>query len=118
MTNPECRDLLGVIEDRHGLLSTIVTSQLPIKSWYEIVGDPTIVDAILDRLIHNAHKIKLEGYSMRRKHGNLTKKRILTIDTNPASRRVAPPGGRLRQRGTMAIAGCSCFWGGIQSQEM
>ena len=74
MTDPERRDLLEVIEDRHGLFSTIVTSQLPIKSWYEIVGDPTIADAILDRLIHNAHKIKLKGDSMRKKQGNLTKK--------------------------------------------
>ena len=74
MTDPERRDLLEVIEDRHGLFSTIVTSQLPIKSWHEIVGDPTIADAILDRLIHNAHKIKLEGDSMRKKQGNLTKK--------------------------------------------
>lgn len=73
MTDPERRDLLEVIEDRHGLFSTIVTSQLPIKSWYEIVGDPTIADAILDRLIHNAHKIKLKGDSMRKKQGNLTK---------------------------------------------
>ncbi len=74
MTDPERRDLLEVIEDRHSLFSTIVTSQLPIKSWYEIVGDPTIADAILDRLIHNAHKIKLKGDSMRKKQGNLTKK--------------------------------------------
>ena len=74
MTDPERRDLLEVIEDRHGLFSTIVTSQLPIKSWYEIVGDPTIADAILDRLIHNAHKITLKGDSMRKKQGNLTKK--------------------------------------------
>ena len=74
MTDHERRDLLEVLEDRHGLFSTIVTSQLPIKSWYEIVGDPTIADAILDRLIHNAHKIKMKGESMRKKHGNLTKK--------------------------------------------
>ena len=74
MTDHERRDLLEVLEDRHGLSSTVVTSQLPIKSWYEIVGDPTIADAILDRLIHNAHKIKMKGESMRKKHGNLTKK--------------------------------------------
>ena len=74
MSDHERRDLLEVLEDRHGLSSTIVTSQLPIKSWYEIVGDPTIADAILDRLIHNAHKIKIKGDSMRKKHGNLTKK--------------------------------------------
>ena len=74
MTDHERRDLLEILEDRHGFSSTIVTSQLPIKSWYEIVGDPTIADAILDRLIHNSHKIKMEGESMRKKHGNLTKK--------------------------------------------
>lgn len=73
MSDHERRDLLEVLEDRHRLSSTIVTSQLPIKSWYEIVGDPTIADAILDRLIHNAHKIKVKGESMRKKHGNLTK---------------------------------------------
>jgi DNA replication protein DnaC len=74
MSDQERRDLLEVLEDRHGLSSTIVTSQLPIESWYEIVGDPTIADAILDRLIHNAHKIKMKGESMRKKHRNLTKK--------------------------------------------
>ena len=73
MTDHERRNLLEVLEDRHSLSSTIVTSQLPIKSWHEIVGDPTIADAILDRLIHNAHRIKMKGESMRKKHGNLTK---------------------------------------------
>ena len=72
MTDAERRDLLEVIEDRQGLSSTIVASQLPIESWHENIGDPTIADAILDRLIHNAHKINLKGDSMRRKHSNLT----------------------------------------------
>ena len=75
MNDHERRDLLEVIEDRHGLASTIVTSQLPINAWHEIVGDPTIADAILDRLVHNAHKIILKGDSMRKKYGNLTKKK-------------------------------------------
>ena len=74
MNDHERRDLLEVIEDRHGLSSTIVTSQLPVNAWHEIVGDPTIADAILDRLVHNAHKINLKGESMRKKYGNLTKK--------------------------------------------
>lgn len=73
MNDYERRDLLEVLEDRHGFSSTIVTSQLPIKHWHDIIGDPTIADAILDRLVHNAHKIKLKGESMRKKHGNLTK---------------------------------------------
>ncbi len=73
MNDYERRDLLEVLEDRHGFSSTIVTSQLPIKSWHDIVGDPTIADAILDRLVHNAHKFELKGGSMRKKHSNLTK---------------------------------------------
>jgi len=67
LTDPERRDLLEVIEDRHGSGSTLVTSQLPIENWHEHIGDPTIADAILDRLIHNAHRINLKGGSMRKK---------------------------------------------------
>jgi DNA replication protein DnaC len=75
MNDHERKDLLEVIEDRHGIVSTIVTSQLPIKAWHDTVGDPTIADAILDRLVHNAHKISLKGDSMRKKYENLTKKK-------------------------------------------
>ena len=59
-------DLLEVLEDRYGDRSTIVTSQLPIKQWHEWVGDPTLADAILDRLVHNAYKIELKGPSQRK----------------------------------------------------
>lgn len=65
-------DLLEILEDRHNLKSTLVTSQLPIVNWHEQIGDPTLADAILDRLVHSAHKIKLEGDSMRKKKANLT----------------------------------------------
>lgn len=61
-------DLLELIEDRHGRKSTIIASQLPVASWYEIIGEETIADAILDRLIHTAHRIELKGESMRRKN--------------------------------------------------
>lgn len=64
--------LLEILEDRHGLKSTLVTSQLPIDHWHEQIGDPTLADAILDRLVHSAHKIKLDGESMRKKNANLT----------------------------------------------
>jgi len=67
------RDLLDILDDRHGLRSTIVTSQLPVKQWHEIVGDPTLADAILDRLVHNAYTINLKGESMRKKLTNLPK---------------------------------------------
>ena len=59
-------DLLEVIEDRYGRLSTVVTSQLPISKWHEWIGDPTLADAILDRLVNNAYKINLNGSSRRR----------------------------------------------------
>lgn len=65
-------DLLEILEDRHGLKSTLVTSQLPIDHWHEQIGDPTLADAILDRLVHTAHKIQLKGDSMRKKKANLT----------------------------------------------
>jgi len=57
-------DLLEILEDRHGLRSTIVTSQLPVKKWHDTIGDPTVADAFLDRIIHNAHRIELEGPSI------------------------------------------------------
>jgi DNA replication protein DnaC len=72
MSAPERRELLEVIEDRHGSASTIVATQLPIDHWHESIGDSTIADAILDRLVHNAHKIHLKGESMRKLRSDLT----------------------------------------------
>lgn len=66
MTDPQRRDLLEILEDRYGKRSTIVTSQLPVTAWHEAIGDPTLADAILDRLVHNAHKIELKGDSLRK----------------------------------------------------
>ena len=66
------RDLLEVLEDRHGNRSTVATSQLPIEEWHAVIGDPTLADAILDRLIHNAYKINLRGESMRKRQAKLT----------------------------------------------
>lgn len=63
----ERNDLLEILEDRHGLRSTVVTSQLPVEHWHEAIGNPTLADAILDRLVHNAYKINLKGDSMRKK---------------------------------------------------
>ena len=67
LADTERKDLLEVIEDRHGNTSTLITSQLPVENWHDHIGDPTIADAILDRLIHNAHRIQLKGGSMRKK---------------------------------------------------
>ncbi len=69
MTDVERRDLLEVLEDRYGRTSTVLTSQLPTKSWHEALGEPTIADAICDRLVHNAHVVTLRGTSIRRQKG-------------------------------------------------
>ena len=66
------RDLLEIMEDRHNNRSTIVTSQLPLEKWHNSIGDPTLADAILDRLVHNAYKINLKGESMRKRKSELT----------------------------------------------
>jgi DNA replication protein DnaC len=65
LTADQAADLLEVIEDRARLRATIVTSQLPVSHWHEAIGDPTIADAALDRLLENAHRIELAGESMR-----------------------------------------------------
>jgi DNA replication protein DnaC len=59
--------LMEIIEDRHGKGSTIITSQVPVNLWHEIIGEPTIADAILDRIVHDAHRIEMTGESMRKK---------------------------------------------------
>jgi DNA replication protein DnaC len=61
-----CQDLLEIIEDKTGTGSIVITSQLPINNWHEWLGNPTIADAILDRIVHRAHTIKIEGESMRK----------------------------------------------------
>ena len=66
MTLSQRNDLLEIMEDRHGLKSTLITSQLPITQWHKAIGDATLADAILDRLLHNSHKLKLKGESMRK----------------------------------------------------
>ncbi|MFC1478938.1 IS21-like element helper ATPase IstB [Candidatus Margulisiibacteriota bacterium] len=73
LTEHQSRDLLEVIEDRYNVRSTILTTQFPIDKWHELVGDPTIADAILDRLVHNAHKIHMKGGSMRKKMHSVVK---------------------------------------------
>lgn len=70
-TPAESRDLLEVLEDRTQQHSTLVASQLPIEHWHQCLGDSTVADAILDRLIHNAHKVVLRGESMRKAKRNL-----------------------------------------------
>jgi DNA replication protein DnaC len=82
LTQPEREDLLEILEDRHGRSSTIVTSQVPVEQWHAVIGSPTLADAILDRLIHNAHRMELKGESMRR----ITARRAATPETLDAGR--------------------------------
>jgi DNA replication protein DnaC len=65
----ERRDLLEVIEERQNRRSTIMTSQMKIKHWHEVIGDPTIADAIMDRLVSSSHRIEMTGKSMRTRKG-------------------------------------------------
>ena len=67
LTDESRRDLLEIVDDRHGCHSTIITSQLPVPHWHAAIGDPTLADAILDRLVHQAHCLNLDGESLRKK---------------------------------------------------
>jgi DNA replication protein DnaC len=66
MTSEQGRDLLEIVDDRHGRASTIVTSQLPVDDWHDVIADPTVADAVLDRLVHTAHRLSLNGESLRK----------------------------------------------------
>ena len=69
LAETERRDFWEICEDRYQTRSTILTSQLPVTRWHEQIGDPTAADGILDRLVHNAHRIEMRGDSMRKKRG-------------------------------------------------
>lgn len=66
LDNRQQQDFMEIIEDRHARKSTIIASQLPVGSWHQIIGEDTIADAILDRIVHSSHRIKLEGESLRK----------------------------------------------------
>ena len=70
LTDQQRLGLLELFEERYQRRSTIITAQLPVSGWHQMIGEPTIADAILDRIIHNAHRIELKGDSMRRKSEN------------------------------------------------
>lgn len=78
------RDLMEIVEDRYGAGSTLITSQLPVESWHEVIGEPTFADAILDRLVHNAYRLALDGPSMRDPKTAKPDTAALTTDTADA----------------------------------
>jgi DNA replication protein DnaC len=69
--------LMEIIEDRHGKSSTIITSQIPVSKWHEIIGEQTIADAILDRIVHDAHRIEMKGESLRKKKQSKNQEEIV-----------------------------------------
>jgi len=69
LSDLERRDLLEVVDDRYEKRSTLICAQLPLEHWHDAIGDPTMADAILDRLVHNAYRLNLEGESMRKARG-------------------------------------------------
>ena len=72
LSTEQRHDLLEIFEERHGHRSTLITSQLPVEHWHEVIADPTLADAILDRLVHNAYRLTLKGESMRKRRTHLT----------------------------------------------
>jgi DNA replication protein DnaC len=80
LTDEHRRDLLELLDDRHGRRATLVASQLPIDHWHAAIGEPTLADAILDRLVHNAYKITLKGESMRKRFATSDGSRPLTTE--------------------------------------
>ena len=68
VSDEQYRDFLELLDDRHGSGGTLITSQFPTKLWHDTIGNPTVADAILDRLVHNAHTIEVHGQSMRKRH--------------------------------------------------
>src|ERR1700682_487915 len=79
LTHEQGRDLLEIVDDRHNRGSTIVTSQLPVDHWHEAIANPTVADAILDRLVHNAHRLVLKGESLRKRAA-----KAMMLDAEPA----------------------------------
>lgn len=65
--------MMEIFEDRHAKNATIIASQLPVASWYDLIGEPTIADAILDQIVHTAHRIELKGDSLRKKFCNFVR---------------------------------------------
>ena len=74
---PNRSALMEIIEDRHGKSSIVITSQVPVSMWHEVIGETTIADAVMDRIIHGAHRIDLKGESMRKKTEANNKSQIL-----------------------------------------
>jgi len=90
LTDEQRRDLLEILDDRHDKRSTIVTSQIPVKLWHETIGNETLADAILDRLVHNAHRLEIKGESMRKTRSKTSKTKGNTKESEDADKADEP----------------------------
>ena len=95
VTGKQYRDLLEILDDRHGQGATLITSQFPVSQWHELINDATVADAILDRLVHNAYRLELKGESIAQDQGQ---PRLQRPESCGLSRRRAPWGGRPQTR--------------------
>jgi DNA replication protein DnaC len=92
------RDLMEIVEDRYGAGSTLITSQLPIDKWHEVIGEPTFADAILDRIVHNVYRLQLDGPSMRKVKAAEAEAAGPPRDLPTRPARARHPQGRRRER--------------------
>ena len=93
LTANQRRDLMEIVEDRYGRGSTLITSQLPTDTWHEVIGEPTFADAILDRLVHNAYRLALDGPSMRKIRPPRLEAAVPVADTTSSTTPTKPAKG-------------------------
>jgi DNA replication protein DnaC len=116
LTDEHRRDLLELLDDRHGHRATIVASQLPIDHWHAAIGEPTLADAILDRLVHNAYKITLERRIDAQTISQIRRKSATQRQITEALRRGAPRGGRIRSESAAGFSGIRTRRGSLRIQ--
>ena len=90
LTANQRRDLMEIVEDRYGRGSTLITSQLPTDTWHEVIGEPTFADAILDRIVHNAYRLALDGPSMRKIQAAEMEAAVPVVDTTSSTSATTP----------------------------
>jgi DNA replication protein DnaC len=98
------RDLMEIVEDRYGRGATLITSQLPVSTWHEVIGEPTLGDAILDRIVHNAYRLDLDGPSMRKVKADQASEPAPATDTKSIRESSAPLACRLTTNRKAEIA--------------
>ncbi|PHR22894.1 MAG: AAA family ATPase [Hoeflea sp.] len=107
LTATQRRDLMEVVEERYGRAATMITSQLPIKAWHDVIGEPTFADAILDRIVHNAYRLELEGQSLRKTVAKMDDETPQARYLKNAASRQHVTGGRMLRNKWAHVVGMS-----------